>query len=121
MLDSETGLSTEMAVGMAKKFLRTISQPLPPTPDGKKKDSWSLRELEKHQQELRQMKRDVEEAGHGAEDVEMGIDEYYGGADVEVAAVNGDGLDGTGHQGALDEYDEGIDEDLMNMEMAQRA
>ena len=124
MLDSETGLSTEMAVGMAKKFLRTISQPLPPPVDGKtggKKDSWDIRDLQRHQEEMKRMRRDAEEVTGGAEDVEMGIEEFYG-AEVTVAAVNGDGLDGTGHQGALDEYDEeGIDEDLMNMDMAQRA
>ncbi|KKY17805.1 putative dna repair helicase rad3 [Phaeomoniella chlamydospora] len=123
MLDSETGLSTEMAVGMAKKFLRTISQPLPPVAEGKagKKDSWSFRELEKHQEEVRRMKREAEgldEREYGAQDVEMGIEEYYA---ENIAAVNGDELDGAGHQGRLDEYDEGIDEDLMNLEMAQRA
>ena len=56
MTDGETGLSTDMAVGMAKKFLRSIAQPLPKssreTTAGKGKDSWSLKELESFQKEM---------------------------------------------------------------------
>ena len=54
--EGQTGLSTDSAVSLAKKFLRTIAQPLGKgerLPDGttKGKDSWDLKELEMFQVE----------------------------------------------------------------------
>lgn len=51
LLDSETNLSTDMAVSSAKKFLKNIAQPF------KQKDhegisTWSLKDLKKHQEKM---------------------------------------------------------------------
>jgi len=54
ILEGQTGLSTDAAVGMAKKFLRGIAQPLPIAVEGvgvKGKDSWDLKTLESFQAE----------------------------------------------------------------------
>jgi DNA excision repair protein ERCC-2 len=56
ILEGQTGLSTDAAVGMAKKFLRGIAQPLANTSgqEGtgvKGKDSWDLGTLERFQRE----------------------------------------------------------------------
>jgi DNA excision repair protein ERCC-2 len=122
MTDAETGLSTDMAVGMAKKFLRNIAQPLPKTSrelaGGKGKDSWSLQELESYQAEQKARRG---EGGH--------VDRDEGMHDYMQSVVNGNGTDtgaaeeieGRDESNDLrdgeDEYDDGIDDDeLMRME-----
>jgi len=83
MHDSETGLSTDMAVGTAKKFLRTIAQPFSDK-DQEGLSTWSMRDLEKHQQQQKEEERDR------FEDIEM----------------NGNGVNGTnGVNGHGDEFD----------------
>lgn len=89
MLDSETGLSTDMAVGTAKKFLRTIAQPLSDK-DQEGHSTWSMKDLERHQ---RLQKAEERERFGDMEDVDM----------------NGNGLNGA--NGHTDEFDDGIDED----------
>lgn len=58
ILEGQTGLSTDAAVGMAKKFLRGIAQPLAKSVSAgddavgvKGKDSWDLKTLENFQRE----------------------------------------------------------------------
>lgn len=74
LLDSETNLSTDMAVSSAKKFLKNIAQPF------KQKDhegisTWSLKDLKKYQEkmdeekirELREGPAVVPQAANGAQ------------------------------------------------------
>ncbi|RPA80478.1 putative TFIIH complex helicase Rad3 [Ascobolus immersus RN42] len=48
MMDSEVNLSTDMAVGLAKKFLRTLAQPFSAL-DQDGISTWSLKDLKRHQ------------------------------------------------------------------------
>ncbi|KIV95003.1 DNA repair helicase rad15, variant [Exophiala mesophila] len=116
ILDGQTGLSTDAAVGMAKKFLRNIAQPLAASQkatDGttKGKDSWDLRELERFQ---REQKANRGEGDMGREDARM--------HDYMHSAVNGqaptNGANGAnGHNGSNDDFDDDIaDEDLLMAE-----
>jgi DNA excision repair protein ERCC-2 len=89
ILEGQTGLSTDAAVGMAKKFLRSIAQPLPKTvSEGddvtgvKGKDSWDLKTLERFQRE-QGMKRG--EGDMGREDAMM---HDYMHSDVNRMPVN---------------------------------
>jgi DNA excision repair protein ERCC-2 len=87
ILEGQTGLSTDAAVGMAKKFLRGIAQPLPKSvsvgDDVKGKDSWDLKTLENFQREqaLRRGEGDV-----GREDAMM---HDYMHSDVNRMPVGG--------------------------------
>lgn len=111
ILEGQTGLSTDAAVGMAKKFMRSIAQPLAAgqkASDGstKGKDSWDLKELESFQKE-QGMKRGME-GDMGREDAFM--HDYM---DSEVNRVhrqeNGMPID--------DDFADGIaDTDLMEAE-----
>jgi len=49
MRESETSLSTDMAVATAKNFLRTMAQPFKPK-DQEGISTWSLKDLERHLQ-----------------------------------------------------------------------
>ncbi|KAL2869351.1 TFIIH/NER complex ATP-dependent 5'-3' DNA helicase subunit RAD3 [Aspergillus lucknowensis] len=88
LLESETNLSTDMAVATAKNFLRTMAQPFK-AKDQEGISTWSLADLERHRQKQMQEQERVRR-----EDV-----------------ANGDGANGARHE-AEDEYDQGIDEDL---------
>jgi len=113
ILDGQTGLSTDAAVGMAKKFLRSIAQPLnnsQKAPDGstKGKDSWDLRELEKFQGD---QKVNRGEGDMGRSDARM--------HDYMRMELNNESLqNGTnGHRTANDEFEDDIaDEDLLQAE-----
>jgi DNA excision repair protein ERCC-2 len=122
MTDGETGLSTDMAVGMAKKFLRNIAQPLPKTgrelPGGKGKDSWSLQELESYQAEQKSKRG---EGGHA--DRDEGMHDYMLGVvngnetDTGVAEEMAGEQEPDDMRNDEDEFDDGIDDDeLMRME-----
>ena len=138
ILEGQTGLSTDAAVGLAKKFLRNIAQPLPKIPparDGvtgmeslKGKDSWSLAELEAFQAEQRARKGEGHE---GREDAMM--HDYMHSAVNGTNGVNGHGdvngdmeleelgLDAAAEEGigagGTEEFDDGIDDDaLMRMD-----
>ncbi|KAE8366070.1 hypothetical protein BDV27DRAFT_95904 [Aspergillus caelatus] len=95
MLESETNLSTDMAVATAKNFLRGMAQPF------KAKDqdgisTWSMADLERHREkqmlEEERARREVLANGHGAN------------GDSNGAAV------------AADEFDDDIDDDLMMLD-----
>ncbi|KAE8411941.1 hypothetical protein BDV36DRAFT_272951 [Aspergillus pseudocaelatus] len=95
MLESETNLSTDMAVATAKNFLRGMAQPF------KAKDqdgisTWSMADLERHREkqmlEEERARREELANGHGAN------------GDSNGAAV------------AADEFDDDIDDDLMMLD-----
>ncbi|KAE8333461.1 hypothetical protein BDV39DRAFT_165822 [Aspergillus sergii] len=95
MLESETNLSTDMAVATAKNFLRGMAQPF------KAKDqdgisTWSLADLERHREkqmlEEERARREALANGHSANGVANG------------AAA------------AADEFDDDIDDDLMMLD-----
>ncbi|KAF7166345.1 hypothetical protein CNMCM5623_000050 [Aspergillus felis] len=96
MLESETNLSTDMAVATAKNFLRTMAQPFK-AKDQEGISTWSLADIERHRE-----KQMLEEERLRRE-----------------AVANGQVMNGT-HNGvgaAADEFDDDIiDEDLMMLD-----
>ncbi|RDW89954.1 TFIIH/NER complex ATP-dependent 5'-3' DNA helicase subunit RAD3 [Aspergillus mulundensis] len=92
LLESETNLSTDMAVATAKNFLRTMAQPFKPK-DQEGISTWSLADLERHRAKQLQEQERVQREGF----------------------AHGNGTNGA-RSGAGDEYDEGIDEDLMMLD-----
>ncbi|KAL4750687.1 hypothetical protein BDW72DRAFT_109944 [Aspergillus terricola var. indicus] len=92
LLESETNLSTDMAVATAKNFLRTMAQPFK-AKDQEGISTWSLADLEKHRQkQIQEQERlQQEDLAHGNR-------------------TNGP------RNGVGDEFDEGIDEDLMMLD-----
>ncbi|KAA8651727.1 TFIIH/NER complex ATP-dependent 5'-3' DNA helicase subunit RAD3 [Aspergillus tanneri] len=95
MLESETNLSTDMAVATAKNFLRTMAQPFK-AKDQEGISTWSLADLEKHREkqklEEERVRRETLANEHMANGVRNG-----------VAA-------------GADEFDDNIDEDLMMLD-----
>ena len=96
MQDSETSLSTDMAVSIAKRFLKELAQP----EEKEKKEGvsvWSLEDLEKHKEMLEDAKI-LELQAH-----------------AEKMDVDGEGLNGTvnGHANGVDEFEDEIDDDAM--------
>ncbi|PYH48335.1 TFIIH/NER complex ATP-dependent 5'-3' DNA helicase subunit RAD3 [Aspergillus saccharolyticus JOP 1030-1] len=101
MLESETNLSTDMAVATAKNFLRTMAQPFKAR-DQEGISTWSIADLEKHREkqvlEEERLRREEERANaHAANGA------HYGGGGG--AAIPPD-----------DEFDDDIDEDLMMLD-----
>jgi DNA excision repair protein ERCC-2 len=92
MLESETNLSTDMAVATAKNFLRTMAQPFKAR-DQEGISTWSLADLERHRQKQMQEVERVQR-----EDFANGY------------TANGPPTS------AVDEFDEGLDEDLMMLD-----
>ncbi|KAI9847627.1 MAG: DNA-dependent ATPase of the nucleotide excision repair factor 4 complex [Sclerophora amabilis] len=67
LLDSDTNLSTDMAVASAKKFLRTMAQPFRAR-DQEGISTWSLADLEKHREKIDEEKiRELRSHGGGDE------------------------------------------------------
>jgi DNA excision repair protein ERCC-2 len=95
MLESETNLSTDMAVATAKNFLRTMAQPFR-AKDQEGISTWSLADIERHRE-----KQMLEEERVRRE-----------------AAANGQATNGAhnGAAAAADEFDDDIDEDLMMLD-----
>ncbi|KAF9890318.1 hypothetical protein FE257_005984 [Aspergillus nanangensis] len=91
MLESETNLSTDMAVATAKNFLRTMAQPFK-SKDQEGISTWSLADLERHREkqvlEEERVRREALANGHGT----------------------------NGHPAIVDEFDDDIDEDLMMLD-----
>jgi DNA excision repair protein ERCC-2 len=96
MLESETNLSTDMAVATAKNFLRTMAQPFK-AKDQEGISTWSLADIERHRE-----KQMLEEERVRRE-----------------AVANGQATNGThnGAAAAADEFDDDIDEDLMMLDV----
>jgi DNA excision repair protein ERCC-2 len=103
MLESETNLSTDMAVATAKSFLRTMAQPFK-AKDQEGISTWSLKDLEAH---IAKQKGEEERLMR------------------ETAAANGNAVSGIGHSGTngaapvatdRDEFDDDIDGELMMLD-----
>ncbi|EEP82340.1 DNA repair helicase RAD3 [Uncinocarpus reesii 1704] len=97
MLESETNLSTDMAVATAKNFLRTMAQPFK-NKDQEGISTWSLADLERHvaKQKGEAAKRDQEAQQH----------------QNMLAATNGAHVG----NGDMEMYDDVMDEDLIMMD-----
>jgi DNA excision repair protein ERCC-2 len=115
--EGQTGLSTDAAVGMAKKFLRTIAQPLNEAQrngvmeSAKGKDSWTLTELERFQAQQRARKGEGHE---GREDALM-HDYMESEASRSNMQTNPNGTGGHTN-GTRDEFEDDVDDDeLMAM------
>ena len=112
--EGQTGLSTDAAISLSKKFLRTIAQPLGKgerLPDGttKGKDSWDLKELEMFQieQNGRRGEGDV-----GREDAQM-HDYMHSNVNASVGE-NTDGVHAVINGMDVDGFQDGLaDEDLL--------
>lgn len=98
MLESETNLSTDMAVATAKSFLRTMAQPFK-AKDQEGISTWSLADLERH---VAKERGEMEKRGREAM------------ANNQMAHAAGNGL--KNGLTAVDEFDEDIDEDLVMMD-----
>ncbi|KAL2823137.1 hypothetical protein BJX63DRAFT_376405 [Aspergillus granulosus] len=92
LLESETNLSTDMAVATAKNFLRTMAQPFK-AKDQEGISTWSLADLEKHRQKQMQEEERLRREG----------------------IAHGNGVNGA-NNGAVDEFDDNIDQDLMMLD-----
>jgi DNA excision repair protein ERCC-2 len=97
MLESETNLSTDMAVATAKNFLRTMAQPFKAR-DQEGISTWSLADLERHvakeRGEMEKREREALANDHSA----------------AVAGLH------NGRSMPVDEFDEDIDQDLVMMD-----
>jgi DNA excision repair protein ERCC-2 len=58
--ESDVNLSTDMAVSVAKKFLRTMAQPFA-SKDQEGISTWSLKDLEVHQKKIEEVQDDGED------------------------------------------------------------
>jgi DNA excision repair protein ERCC-2 len=94
MLDSETNLSTDMAVSNAKNFLRTMAQPFK-SKDQEGISTWGLADIERH------------EAKRKTEEERMMREEVNG---------NMDGVIPSASRIVEDDFDDDIDEDLMMLD-----
>ena len=87
MLESDTNLSTDMAVASAKKFLRTMAQPF----EGKDQEgisTWSLADLERHKEKM--VDEEIRALESGAK-VERGTGaDEFGDEDVDAALLDFD-------------------------------
>jgi DNA excision repair protein ERCC-2 len=83
ILESEINLSTDMAVGSAKKFLRGMAQPFKPK-DQEGISTWSIRDLEKFKEkqeeesirQLREGMADTAVGDRGAQNGQHGADDH---------------------------------------------
>ncbi|KAI9830834.1 MAG: DNA-dependent ATPase of the nucleotide excision repair factor 4 complex [Sarea resinae] len=90
MLESDTNLSTDMAVASAKKFLRTMAQPFR-AQDQEGISTWSLRDLEKHKEKMEEDKiRELQSGNTDGTTIKRPVDEF-GDDDVEAAMMEMDG------------------------------
>ncbi|KAJ5466091.1 hypothetical protein N7530_009878 [Penicillium desertorum] len=96
MLDSETNLSTDMAVSNAKNFLRTMAQPFK-SKDQEGISTWGLADIERH------------EARRRTEEERMLREELNNGPAM-------DGMVPSAARIVTDEYDDNIDQDLMMLD-----
>lgn len=99
MLESETNLSTDMAVATAKNFLRTMAQPFK-AKDQEGISTWSLADLQRH---VEKQKGEAEKRHQAAiaQEHELAL------ATAKVASLGNDDLD---------MYDENIDQDLLMLD-----
>ncbi len=87
MLESDTALSTDMAVASAKKFLRTMAQPF----GGKEQDgvsTWSLADLERHKEKAEEEK--IRELRNGTSGGKAEGEDEFGDEDMDAAMMDVD-------------------------------
>ena len=90
LLESDTALSTDMAVASAKKFLRTMAQPF----GGRQQEgisTWSLADLERHKEKevdekIRELRNGDGEAG---QKMDVDVDGEFGDEDLDDQAMLG--------------------------------
>ena len=79
LLESDTSLSTDMAVAAAKKFLRTMAQPFGGR-DQEGISTWSLADLERHKEKQEEEKiRELQNGAAGTNGTNGGNDEFGDG------------------------------------------
>lgn len=126
--DGQSGLSTDAAIGVSKKFLRTIAQPMAKPPnervartmeDLKGKDSFDVNDLRIFQEERRRRMAagggDMGREQVGDMDYQVGNGGVNGGlgkGDVAMLGANGH----TGQENGEDEFDDDDDIDQIMME-----
>lgn len=98
MRESETSLSTDMAVATAKNFLRTMAQPFKPK-DQEGISTWSLKDLERHLEKRMGEEEKLRQESAGYNQVSNGKSNPAPGAVIE-----------------MDEFDD-IDEELMALDV----
>lgn len=90
MLESDTSLSTDMAVANAKKFLRTMAQPF----GGKEQDgvsTWSIADLERHKEKAKEEKiRELRNGMNGANGAQVEGEDEYVDEDMDAAMMDVD-------------------------------
>jgi len=90
MLESDTSLSTDMAVANAKKFLRTMAQPF----GGKEQDgvsTWSIADLERHKEKAEEEKiRELRNGMNGANGAQVEGEDEYVDEDMDAAMMDVD-------------------------------
>lgn len=91
LLESDTNISTDMAVASAKKFLRTMAQPFR-AKDQEGISTWSLADLERHKEKMEEEKiRELQNEGRGLDGVNgNGAPDEYGDDDVDAAMMDMD-------------------------------
>ncbi|KAK6367223.1 TFIIH/NER complex ATP-dependent 5'-3' DNA helicase subunit [Lithohypha guttulata] len=127
--DSQTGLSTDAAIGMAKKFLRDVAQPQPIVWNEKKastekdllaKDSWGPEDLKLHQKFMKARK--AEGGGDEGREIAGAMDYLPTERYVQVDGITGGPvrhIDANGHaEPTGDMFDDDIDDATM-LEVAQ--
>ncbi len=97
ILEQDTNLSTDMAVSSAKKFLKTIAQPV--DPKMKTESVWTLEQLLKHQEE--QDEKRIQELQNGVSTGTIGD-----GVDRMVAADDEFDMDAEDIEAGMMELDE---------------
>lgn len=91
MLDSETSLSTDMAVSVAKKFLKNLAQPFA-AKDQEGVSTWSLADLERHKEMMEETKifelqAEINKARNGHDDG-MQLDDEFDDQEMEQAFLD---------------------------------
>ncbi|TVY75600.1 General transcription and DNA repair factor IIH helicase subunit XPD [Lachnellula suecica] len=106
LLDSEINLSTDMAVGSAKKFLRGMAQPFK-TGDQEGISTWSITDLEKHKekQEEESIRALTEAQMNGSNDADTQLDGVRKGNEVSVAKDDEFGFDDDELEASMMELD----------------
>ena len=91
LLESDTNISTDMAVASAKKFLRTMAQPFR-AKDQEGISTWSIADLERHKEKMEEEKiRELVVGGGGMDVVQgNGAPDDYGDEDIDAAMMDMD-------------------------------
>lgn len=91
LLESDTNISTDMAVASTKKFLRTMAQPFR-AKDQEGISTWSIADLERHKEKMEEERiRELQVGGEGMEGINgNAAPDEYGDDDVDAAMMDMD-------------------------------